>query len=59
MDGMEKSQNTISKDIETIKTLLKRSNKHHSNTYYLDEEFIVNRIETSEHYPTLRINHDF
>lgn len=47
------SQNTISKDIETIKTLLKRSRRFHSNTYYTDDDFKVSRVSTSEHYPTL------
>lgn len=47
------SQNTISKDVETLKTLLKRSRKFHSNNYYNDPDFKVGRVKTTKHYPTL------
>lgn len=47
------SQNTISKDIETLKALLKRSRRHHTNNYYNDPDFKLNRIKTTKHYPTL------
>jgi hypothetical protein len=47
------SQNTISKDIETVKTLLRRSKRHHNNSYYSDDTFKVARKETTKHYPTL------
>jgi hypothetical protein len=47
------SRNTLSKEIETVKTFLKRSRKYHSNNYYLDPEFRVGRVKTDKHYPTL------
>ncbi len=53
LEKQELSQNTISKDIETIKTMLKRSRKFHSNNIYTDPDFQVKRIKTTEHYPTL------
>lgn len=53
LEKKELSQNTISKEIETIKTMLKRSRKFHNNTIYNDSDFQVKRIKTTEHYPTL------
>jgi len=47
------SQNQISKEIETIKTILRRSKKYHKNYIYNDPAFKVDRITTSKHYPTL------
>ena len=53
LEGKELSQNTISKDIETIKSLLRRSRRYHNNHIYNDPDFKVSRIKTTKHYPTL------
>ena len=51
--GKGLSENTISKDVETLKTMLKRSRRYHSNNYYTDPDFKVERIKIPKNFPTL------
>lgn len=54
MEKKELSQNTISKEIELLKGLLRDSRKYHDNDYYTDDGFRVQRKQIPKPCPTLK-----
>ncbi len=53
MEEKGRSQNTIRKELAKIKKIMTSYRKHHNNPIIDDKKFLVDKVVTTKHYPTL------